>query len=193
VRSYARLHAGSRTCDGGERLRSSERLASIGTLAAGIAHEINNPVGIIPLAAQNAIRSKDRPEPDPGTRTPFEKIIANANRCSRIVKSVLQFARHEPTEKWPSDINAMVGDAIELPASFAAQRKAIVSTELATGLPSVMANPIQMEQVLVNLVRNAIEAGPRGVHVDVRTDQAADKVRIMIHDGSSAGWRGSVL
>jgi two-component system cell cycle sensor histidine kinase/response regulator CckA len=165
-----------------KRLQLSERLASVGTLAAGIAHEINNPVGMILLAAQNAVRLKGTPEADAVAYRALDKIIANAKRCSQIVKGVLQFARQEPTEKWPADINTIVAHAVELTRAYAQECGAFVCAELTPGLPAVMANPIQIEQVLVNLIRNAIEAGSRNLQVDIHTESAPDKIRVMIRD-----------
>ena len=103
------------------QLRESERLASLGTLAAGIAHEINNPVGAISLAAENALRQMDQPDGARFVARALTKTVGHARRCSQITRSVLQFARQEPTEKWPADVNTAATRAIEQTRAYAAE------------------------------------------------------------------------
>ncbi len=165
-----------------EQLRVAERLASIGTLAAGVAHEINNPIGMILLAAQNALNAIDGPEAVAAARRALDKIVVDANRCARIVRSMLQFARQEPTEKWLVDLNTLASHAFEVTRPYTVERGVFVRLQLADNLPTVTANPIQIEQVLVNLIRNASEAGPRGSRVCLRTERTPDGVRIAVED-----------
>jgi signal transduction histidine kinase len=93
-----------------ERLQHTERLASIGTLAAGIAHEINNPIGGIQLAAQAALGAKSKEAADRA----LTDVIREAERVSRIVDNVLTFAREAVSEKHLSDFNDVVVRAAEL-------------------------------------------------------------------------------
>ncbi len=178
----ARRQAESALRDSQERLRQAERLASIGTLAAGIAHEINNPVGSILLAADFALSQRGRDGAAELTDACLADIVREARRCGRIVKSVLQFARREPTEKWLGDVNAVVERAVHLSRRFADDRQALLQLKLAAGVPRVELNPIQIEQAMVNLIRNAIESGERGVNVDVGTERTDLGVRLYVRD-----------
>lgn len=164
-----------------EKLRHSERLASVGTLAAGIAHEINNPVGMILLSAEQLrITAGD------GRRASENRlvsdIIQNAKRCGNIVRSVLRFARQEPAERWPHDVNAIVGQAVELTRAYAHRRGGDIETQLAADIPQVTLNPVEMEQVFVNLIRNGIESVEGPPAITIVTSQADNFVRIEVID-----------
>ncbi len=165
-----------------ERLQLSERLAAIGTLAAGIAHEINNPIGMALLAAENAMRTPNVPGADEVLRHALAKVAGHARRCGHIVQSVLQFARQQPAEKWPNDLNDIVQRVLEETAAYAAVAGVATRTTLADDLPLVIANPVQIEQAVANLVRNAVEAGAHGGWVWVRTEAGADAVRVIVED-----------
>jgi|GEM_PF-1750655 len=165
-----------------EKLRLSERLASIGTLATGIAHEINNPVGGIQLAAQNALVLTKRPEMQEVLDLCLSDIVENAKRCDRIVKSVLQFAKQERTDRWLGDLNAIVRSAALLTRKYAKEREGRTELQLADDFPQVAVNPVEIEQVFVNLIRNAFECGVRGVKVVIRTERRPKTARIVVED-----------
>ncbi|UCG16346.1 MAG: PAS domain S-box protein [Phycisphaerales bacterium] len=168
--------------DSREQVRQAERLASIGTLAAGVAHEINNPVGGILIAAQGALGEIDGPQDQRYIARCLNEIVEDAKRCSRIVKSILGFAREEPTEKWASDINAVVMRSIDLTRELVDNRGAMVTLELGEGVSAVPLNPIEFEQVLVNLITNAVEAAGEGVRVTVRTERRDATARVTVAD-----------
>jgi PAS domain S-box-containing protein len=163
-----------------DQLRQSERLASVGTLAAGIAHQINNPVGVIMAATQHALDCEDDADAVSVWRKALHESESQARRCARIVRSVLQFARDEPTKKWPEDLNAAVQRACNLTRSYAEQRQADVRFEAAGTPVQVLMNPVEMEQVLVNVLRNAIESKERGATVFASTgrDEGGAWVRV---------------
>ncbi|MCB0359480.1 MAG: GHKL domain-containing protein, partial [Bdellovibrionales bacterium] len=169
-----------------EQLRRSERMASIGALAAGIAHEINNPVGAMLLAAQNAQeRSRTLTEVEEARQLlerVAEKVITNAKRCGQIVKGVLQFARQEVTEKWPNDVNTVVRGSLQLVGESVRKRGTIIETDLADGLPTATLNPIEIEQVLINLIDNAINASGEGQRIGVRTRLVAEMIELSVAD-----------
>ncbi len=170
-----------------ERLRRSERLASVGTLAAGIAHEINNPVGTILLGASHALETLAR-KPDlaagiPGIETSLQEIVEDAERCGAIVKSVLQFSRQQSSEKWPGDVNDRIAQVVDMLRADAERREVSIEMDLAAALPEVRMNPTEIEQVLVNLIRNAIEASDRpGVRIVVRSAACGDGVLVSVED-----------
>ena len=95
-------------------IRRSGRLAAIGTLAAGIAHEINNPVGAALLAAETAITVRDLPEHRELFDLSLQNVVESLYRCSSIVKNILRFARDEPREKVLGDLNRIVRQALRL-------------------------------------------------------------------------------
>ncbi len=165
-----------------ERLRRSERLASIGTLAAGIAHEINNPIGAILLAAQFGLRHGDGPQAAEVMARCLHDVIRDAARCSGIVRNVLQFARREPLQLVPGDVNEPVRRAVAATRAYAREHGARLAVELAEALPAVNLNATGIEQVVVNLLRNAVEAGEQGVDVQVATALSDGRVRIIVRD-----------
>jgi two-component system NtrC family sensor kinase len=164
-----------------ENLRRSERLASIGTLAAGIAHELNNPLGTILLDAEEALERLDEPA---AVQRILNEIRADVNRCARIVKSVLQFARQGRTEKWTCDVNGVVRHAVDL-LRDKCDRQAV---QLVTALPDapleLVANPTELEQALFNLLQNALNACDPGGRIEVATTRVADAdmLRLTVRD-----------
>ena len=164
------------------QLHASERLASIGTLAAGIAHEINNPVGSILAAAQLAQIVRNDPSGEAQVTDSLETIVMQAKRCGEIVSSVLQFSRDEPTRKWTSEINDVVRRSIKLTEAFAREHAARFIVDLPESSAWANVNPIQIEQAVVNLIRNAIEAGARRIDVSVREEPHEQLVMIEVGD-----------
>ncbi|MEM9174165.1 MAG: HAMP domain-containing sensor histidine kinase [Myxococcota bacterium] len=160
-------------------LRHRERLASIGTLAAGVAHQLNNPIGAIVLAAtatepdaasgrSEILRSKE-----------IETIREQAERCRRIVRGIMRFARSEPTARSPCDLVAVIGTAIAQVESHARGAKASVRFEARVDGKTEASGP-DLEEAFVNVLRNAIESRPEGaaVHVTLDRDERAFFVSI---------------
>ncbi len=145
-----------------EALRRAERLASIGTLAAGIAHEINNPLGAITLSVDAMALSADQENRDEILELAMNNIRTSALRCGRIVKSVLQFARDEVSRKSPGDLANVVRRARDMARSFATRRKIRLQLDIEDPLPAVNMNPTEMTQVCVNLISNAVQASKPG-------------------------------
>ena len=162
-----------------EQLRHTERLASIGTLAAGIAHEINNPTGGILMAAQAAL---DDFEDHTFVQRCLQEIIEDAKRCSKIVKSVLRFSRQQPTEKEPHDFNDLVRHAADMAQELVRLHGGRLELDLDPSLQEVNINPTELEQVILNLIRNALEAGQAGACVKVRTRKLEDGMCLSVCD-----------
>ena len=141
-----------------EALRRVERLASIGTLAAGIAHEINNPLGAIVLSADAALLAREQPDGDEIIDASLRNIQAGALRCGRIVKSVLKFSRNEVSQKWLDDISDVARRATDMTKKMANDADVAVRLELDSELPRIKLNPTELEQVFVNLITNAVQA-----------------------------------
>lgn len=162
-----------------EQLQRAERLASLGTLAAGIAHEINNPLGMMLLSTDIALRSLDKPEK---LAELLGQQRSDVERCSRIVKGVLNFARQQPTEKLPQDLNEIVRHGMHFTQEYAKIHGVVMEEHLADPLNRIMGNAIELEQVVVNLVHNAVQACSAGGHVAIETHQVDGKVRLVIRD-----------
>ena len=166
------------------RLREQERMAVVGTLAAGIAHQINNPVGAILTPADFALLTADEEDGAQIQREALADIRAQAIRCGKIVRSVLQFSRAEPTEKWSDDLARVVRTAIDLTSRYANERGARVDLVLSPAVSdcSILMSPIELEQVFVNLIRNATESQPFGATVHVSTSVVEDEVQVIVED-----------
>ena len=165
--------------DSHEKLRRSERLASIGTLAAGIAHEINNPLGLILLQVDTGYSDKNNPK---AMERVLGKIEQHVGRCAHIVKSVLRFAREEASEKLPQDLNAIVQRAEDLVRNLTDSHGIALDLKLEEDLPQIEANPTELEQVMVNVIHNAVHACRRGGAVSIRTTKDCDTVRAIVRD-----------
>lgn len=163
-----------------EQLRHSERLASIGTLAAGIAHEINNPTGGILMASQAALDDfNDRNF----VQKCLNEIIDDAKRCSRIVKSVLSFSRQHHAEMAPHDVNALVRHVVGMAQELLGSQGGRLELDLDESIQeAINVNSTEMEQVLINLIRNAFEAGGPDVCVKLRTCKVDNMLRLVVSD-----------
>ena len=139
--------------------RRNERLACIGLLAAGIAHEINNPAGSALLAAETALAIMDSPDAGPQVAACLRNIVTSMDRCGRIVRTLLRYSREEPSERQACSINDVAKQALELARPYAERHGAELRLELDPDVPLAPMNPLEIELVLVNLVRNAVEAG----------------------------------
>lgn len=150
------------------RLIEAERLAVVGTLAAGVAHQINNPIGAILNCAEYALLCRD----DDDSRATYERALrdnlAEARRCAQIVRSMLQFARDQPTAKWIEDLNRVVRRAQRAISAYAKDRSATIAFSTEDERLLARISPIELEQAIVNILRNAIESRERGVHVSLR-------------------------
>jgi PAS domain S-box-containing protein len=165
-----------------QKIREGERLVAVGTLAAGIAHEINNPVGSILASAQYALMVAEDDDGPAKVEEALRNIVSEARRCGQIVKSVLKFAREETTERWPADLNQVVGQARDHSMELTRRYGARLELELADHLPEIPLNPTEVEQLLANLIRNALQSGGYGITVTVRTEDQGDHVVLSVAD-----------
>jgi len=160
-------------------VRRSERLASLGTLAAGIAHEINNPLGLILMGAQRALEESENTDL---VQESLQRITEDVRRCSRIVKSILRFSHERPSDSWPLDPGNAVRNAEDFTREYARSHGIRVEVECPRDLPTVLGNEIELEQVIVNLVHNAIHASRKGQTVWLGAQKTSVGVRIAIVD-----------
>jgi C4-dicarboxylate-specific signal transduction histidine kinase len=141
------------------RLMHVSRLATIGEMAAGVAHELNQPLTAITTYAQACTRLLDRVEPNLGdVREALQQIASQAVRAGAIIRRLRNLVRHTDSERRPGDINALVEEMRELMETDARVHGVRLRFELAQGLPRVMVDGVQIQHVLLNLLRNALEA-----------------------------------
>ena len=137
-----------------QQLLQAEKLAALGQTISGVAHELNNPLATILSWAE---RLADK-ELDQATRRGVDVILGEADRAARIVRNLLTFARKRQSTRTMIDLNQVVTDTLGLRADEHRLTNVEVVTALASGLPSVFADPHQIQQVLLNLVINAEQA-----------------------------------
>lgn len=159
-----------------ETARRSEQLAALGTLAAGLAHELNNPLGTILLGVELAAQAED----DATLDEALAGIRRDVERCSHIVKSMLRFGRNEPSEKRPLSLNRVVRAARD-DAREVVDRRCLV-LDLATDLPLVEGNATELGQVLLNLIQNAVHASPVGARIEITTRRRDGDVECRVRD-----------
>ena len=165
-----------------EDLRRSEHLASIGALAAGIAHEVNNPIGAALAAAQYGLACRQDSNAVSVMSEALQDIVRETVRCGRIVKNLLKLARSEPGERWSTDPNRLLRQATELSRDYASSLGVELVLEPSSGTRPCTVSPLEIETALMNVIRNAIEATSPGGQVLLRTESAARGVRFVIRD-----------
>ena len=172
-----------------QQIRNSEKLASVGKLAAGVAHEINNPLGGILNCLYNMRK---------GTLSPSrqEEYLASMEdglrRVQRIVRQLLDFSQQHNPELALADINQVVNRVLLLTDHLFIPHRVQLETDLAVGMPELMIDRHMMEQVLMNLVLNAIQAMRNGGVLSIRTTVEEDQCLVRVQD-SGCGISSSVL
>ena len=141
-----------------EALHQSEKLAAIGTLSAGLAHEINNPLGIITARIDVMLEDAEAQGLPAEVKEDLAVLRRNAQRVARIAQGLLSFARQSPGERVVVDLNQIVDETLLLVEKQASKESITVVRELAPDLPPIIGNPNQLQQVLLNLINNAREA-----------------------------------
>jgi two-component system NtrC family sensor kinase len=137
-----------------QALVRSEKLASVGRLAAGVAHEVGNPIGSIMGFAEILLADA----PNPAARDCLERIRSEAERVQRTLRSLLDLARPGGQQWSRIDINVLVHDTLAMVAAHKGMRGVSLETDFASGLPPILADRDQIQQVLVNLLLNALDA-----------------------------------
>ncbi len=149
------------------QLTQADKLASVGRLAAGVAHEINNPLtGVLTYASFLQKRLSDRPD----MAQDLEVIVRETKRCRDIVRGLLDFSRQTPPQHQPTDLNEVVRRGVAVIMNQLVLKRVALDFALAEPLAPVPADANQIQQVVVNLVMNAADAiGEDGGTIHVRT------------------------
>lgn len=162
-----------------EQLLQSEKLASIGQLAAGVAHEINNPMGVILGFAQGILRTL--PEDD-RLRKPLTTVEKESLRCKRIVQNLLDFARHSEPTFQPTNVNELIDASCDLVEHQTSLQNVKLVKGYDPALPSIMADANQLQQVFINTMLNAYQAMPNGGTLHIITRMAGSELQIVFTD-----------
>ncbi len=157
-------------------LKHSEKLANMGQISAGIAHELNNPLGVITMYSN--ILLDELPEDDE-KRVDAELIVKQAERCKKIVSGLLNFARKNRIKVQELDIVDFLNNSL---SSIVIPGNVKITVDSALDDPWTMIDPDQMLQVFTNLYKNAIEAMPDGGELKISVDGNDNKVVIRLSD-----------
>ena len=162
-----------------EQMVQTEKLTSLGLLAAGVAHEVNTPLAVISNYIQ--MLAKQIPPDDPRQKT-IEKIVKQTFRASEIVNNLLNFSRTGAAEFTAVDLNSVVEETLTLVQHpFKTARVSVINT-LAKELPPVLGSPTRLQQVFLNLFMNARDAMPNGGMLEVRTAAQNGSVEVEVTD-----------
>jgi PAS domain S-box-containing protein len=172
-----------------QQIRNSEKLASVGKLAAGVAHEINNPLGGILNCLYNLRKGSLSPMRQEEYWASMEHGV---RRVQKIVRQLLDFSQQHEPEFSPADINRIVDQVLVLTTHLFAPNHIRLETELGHGLPSIMVDRHMIEQVVMNLILNAVQAMKSGGVLTIRTAVAEGICRVEVRDTGS-GIPPSVL
>jgi len=173
-------------------LAHANRVATMGQLAASIAHEVNQPIAATVTNAQAATRWLNLPRPDlDEVGFALTRIVKDANRAADVLGRIRQLIRKAPRGKELVDINAAIREVVELTGGEARKSRARVETQLAHDLPLIEGERVALQQVLLNLIVNAIEAmlgvdGER--HVLIATRCTADGCVLVTVRDSGPGF-----
>jgi signal transduction histidine kinase len=162
-----------------DQLRHADRLATIGKLAAGVAHELNEPLGNILGFAQLAAKSPGLPEQ---ARKDIDKIAAASLHAREVIRKLMLFARQAPSARSRINLNKVVEEGFTFFQSRCSSAGIELECRLQPDLPEIAADPAQMTQVLINLVVNAIQAMPRGGTLRIETAGSQDLVSLIVKD-----------
>ncbi|MCX7958167.1 MAG: ATP-binding protein, partial [Deltaproteobacteria bacterium] len=161
------------------QLRHADKLATIGQLSAGIAHELNEPLTIILGFAQLIKKNPVLPEQ---IEKDIDKIINAAIYGREIIKKLLIFARQMPTKKAKVNINNTISDLIQFFDLRLKKENIVLIQELKPDIPEIEADPSQITQVLMNIIVNAIQAMPQGGTLTIKTSSKDDYIMIIVSD-----------
>jgi len=172
-------------------LMQQEKLASIGRLSAGVAHEINNPLTTV---LTTAMLLQEDTKPEAPLYGELETIIKETMRCRNIVTALLDFARQKTPQVKLSSINGIVAETVTLTRKQSAFKDIELSMSLDERVPPLLLDSQQMTQALINLIINAIESTEAGGTIDIRTELGPGQknVRIYVTD-TGAGIPAGLL
>jgi PAS domain S-box-containing protein len=164
------------------------RVTTLGELTASIAHEVNQPIAATVLNAETGLRWLDAEPPDlDEARQAFGDIVRDGNRAAAVVQRIRNLSKKAPARDERVDISAVIREVIELTRSEAMKNSVLLQTELVEGLPLVQGDRVELQQVILNLILNAVEAmsemgeGSRELLIGSGTTESGD-VLVAVRD-----------
>jgi PAS domain S-box-containing protein len=161
-----------------EQLRRTERVAELGTLASGMAHEIGTPMNVILGRAEYLM---DRVADEP-IKKGLQTIITQVERITKVMNQLLAFARRQQPDRRPLALSEIVENSLEMFQERLAKSRIRVEFQLDPACPMVLADADQMSQVLINLTMNALHAMPDGGRLRIGLDPEKEMVRLTVAD-----------
>jgi PAS domain S-box-containing protein len=171
-----------------EQLRRTERIAELGTLASGMAHEIGTPMNVILGRAEYLM---DRVTEEP-IKKGLKTIITQVERITRVMNQLLSFARRKTPERRPLDLRKVIEDSAEIFHERLARNRIRIEMDLAGPCPLVLADADHMSQLAINLIMNAVHAMPDGGTLKVGLVPERDMVKLTVVD-TGHGIPGDVI
>ncbi|NOY53067.1 MAG: PAS domain-containing protein [Deltaproteobacteria bacterium] len=161
-----------------EHIRRQDRLAALGELSAGIAHEIRNPLGIIKGAA--GLLRKESFSQSAKTEELTSVILEEVDRLNEVISDFLEFARPKPPLFKPQNINELIRNTLQMVALQIDEQKTRIKERLEPGLPPILADEHQMHQIFLNLLLNALQATDRGDTITIESRFLPEEGQIQV-------------
>lgn len=165
-----------------ERLIRTEKLVALGTLSAGVAHEVNNPLASISSLIQML---QSRKNFDDETREMMRLISTQISRISQVTRDMMDFARARPAAKTSIDVKNVLETSLRLASFDKSFQNLKINKSYSENLTNIFADQDQLQQVFLNLFLNARDAMPKGGELNIKTDQTTDEITIEIADSGS--------
>jgi len=164
----------------------NSQLASIGQLAAGVAHEINNPLALINETAgyvKDLFLIKEQYREDPELMEQIDSILEAVDRCGTITRQLLGFARHFDVQAQAIDLKEMITDVLNFHKKEAEYRNITIHLDVPESIPMIESDRGKLQQVLLNLINNAFQAIESGCFLDIRAAMdGPHQVQVSIRD-----------
>jgi C4-dicarboxylate-specific signal transduction histidine kinase len=180
-------------------LAHAGRVATMGQLTATIAHEVKQPIASSVISAEAGLRWLNRPTPNlEEVRNSFASVVRDGNRAAEIIDRIRDLVRKAPPRKDRLEINGAIGEVIELTRGEAAKNRVSVDMQLAEELPLIVGDRVQLQQVILNLIINAIQAmsaasdGPRQLLVSTGKEETGG-VLVAVRDSGPGLAHGTFV
>lgn len=161
-----------------QQLRRTERIAELGTLASGMAHEIGTPMNVI-LGRAEYLLGRVKEEP---IQKGLQTIITQVERITKVMNQLLAFARRKSPERVPLALHEVLEHSLEMFEQRFGNSRIDVTLDTDDSCPNILADPDQLSQVLINLIMNAIHAMPEGGNLRIGIASGGDRVKLTVAD-----------